>query len=560
MRRRILLWLIPALCAWLGGTAAMPVWAANVPTKFTAMVPMRDGVHLATDVRLPAGDGPWPVVLARTPYDRRTVPIAMSNWNQFAQNGLVLVVQDTRGRFASEGKARIFVDEGRGDLQDGVDTVTWIRAQPWANGKIATLGASYLGITQLQLAGAAPQGIVGQYIIISSSSPYHHWVYQHGVYRKGWLDGWQAIMQANLGGGWPAAAWTLLQQHPRYDDFWQTLDLTPRVDQVNWPIVFVGGWFDLFTQGTLDAFTLVQEQGGAAAQGHSHLIMGPWTHGGIYERTAGTLQFPTNAVSPPGAAQEIQWLRFWLTGQPASPENEPAVRYYVMGDVRDPKAPGNVWRTTDRWPPPSQPLRLYFTADGGLDPQPPAAESTREYDYDPLRPVPSWGGDWDGPQDQRRVESWPDVLLFTTPPLTEPLEVTGRITVHLAAATSARDTDFTGKLTDVYPDGRSMLVADGIIRASYRNSVEKAEFPTPGQRYAFDIDVGSTSLIFNKGHRLRVAISSSNYPRFEANRNNGRSWPTDQNYPAVVAHQTIFLGGEDGSFIALPQVVGAARP
>jgi hypothetical protein len=149
------------------------------------------------------------------------------------------------------------------------------------------------------------------------------------------------------------------------------------------------------------------------------------------------------------------------------------------------------------------------------------------------------------------------VLLFTTPPLTEPLEVTGRITVHLAASTSTRDTDFTAKLTDVYPDGRSVQVNYSIVRASYRNSVEKAEFLTPGQRYAFDIDVATTSLIFNRGHRLRVAISSSNYPRFEANRNNGKSWPNDQNYPSVVAHQTIFLGGAEGSSITLPQAIGS---
>jgi putative CocE/NonD family hydrolase len=253
----------------------------------------------------------------------------------------------------------------------------------------------------------------------------------------------------------------------------------------------------------------------------------------------------------------MQWLQYWLTGQPTNPSNEPAVRYYVMSDVTDPKAPGNVWRTAERWPPPSQPLRLYFTTDGALDPQPPAAETVRTYDYDPLRPVPSLG-DAEGSLDQRRVEGWSDVLLFTTPPLTEPLEVTGRITVHLAAATSARDTDFTAKLTDVYPDGRSMLINDGIVRASYPNSVQKAEFVTPGQRYALDIDLWSTSLIFNRGHRIRVAISSSNYPRFDANRNNGKSWPNDQNYPTVVAHQTIFLGGADGSHIVLPEVVALA--
>jgi uncharacterized protein len=559
MRRCVLFGLILALCGGVGGTLSAPIWAANTPTKLTVMVPMRDGIHLATDVRLPAGDGPWPVALARTPYDRTQISgYTTMNLSAVVASGIAVVAQDVRGRFASEGKARMFVDDGRGELQDGVDTVTWIRAQPWANGKIATFGLSYLGMTQIQLAGAVPAGIVGQHVAFAPSSPYHHWVYQSGVFRKGWQDTWQRIMQANVGSGWPDAAWTLLEQHPRYDDFWRALDLAPRVDQVNWPIVFVGGWFDLFTQGTVDGFTEAQEQGGAAAQGRCHLIMGPWTHGG-YDRTAGALRFPTNAGFPPGAVSETDWIRFWLTGQPTTPTNEPAVRYYVMGDVSDPKAPGNVWRTADRWPPPSQPLRLYFTAEGGLDPQPPATATSRGYDYDPLRPVPSWGGDF-GPQDQRRVEDWPDVLLFTTPPLADPLEVTGHITVHLVASTSARDTDFTAKLTDVYPDGRSMLVTDGIIRATYRNSLEKAELLTPGQQYVFDIDVGSTSLIFNKGHRLRVAISSSNYPRFEANQNNGHSWPSDQNYPPVVAHQTIFLGGTDGSSIVLPQVLETAGP
>jgi putative CocE/NonD family hydrolase len=217
----------------------------------------------------------------------------------------------------------------------------------------------------------------------------------------------------------------------------------------------------------------------------------------------------------------------------------------------DPTAPGNVWRTADRWPPPSRPLRLYFTAEGGLVPQPPATPATREYDYDPLRPVFTLGG---GLLDQRRVENWPEVQLFTTPPLAEPLEVTGRLTVRLYAATSARDTDFTARLTDVYPDGRSMYLNDGIVRARYRESVSRATAVTPGTRYAFDIDLGSTSLIFNRGHRIRVAISSSNYPRYELNRNNGRDWPEDQSFPTVIAHQTIFLGGQEASHIVLPEV------
>jgi putative CocE/NonD family hydrolase len=290
--------------------------------------------------------------------------------------------------------------------------------------------------------------------------------------------------------------------------------------------------------------------------------MGPWTHGGAAgfdSRIAGELRFPSNANYPSGAPTDRDWLSYWLTGQPAIPNDEPAVRYYVMGDTKDPQAPGKVWRTADRWPPPSQPMRLYFTADGGLAPQAPAAASTREYDYEPLRPVLTLG-DGEGSLDQRRVENWPDVLVFTTPPLAAPLEITGRVGVHLYAATSAKDTDFTAKLTDVYPDGRSMLLTDGIVRASFRDSLSTRTPVTPGQHYDFDIDLSSTSIIFNQGHRIRVAISSSNYPRFELNRNNGRFWPDDQGYPSIAAHQTIFLGGAEASYLLLPEVVGGGRP
>jgi uncharacterized protein len=304
----------------------------------------------------------------------------------------------------------------------------------------------------------------------------------------------------------------------------------------------------------------LQDRGGAGSR--PYLVIGPWTHGGAAgsnPRTAGQMTFPANAVYPSGAPTDSQWLGSWLTGQPVIPTDEPAVRYYVMGDTKDSKAPGNVWRTVDRWPPPSQPLRLYFTADGGLLSQPPATAATKEYDYDPLRPVGTLG-DGDGSLDQRRVENRPDVLLFTTPPLTEPLEVTGHLSVQLYAATSARDTDFTAKLTDVYPDGRSMLLTDGIVRARYRQSLSQATPVTPGEHMALDIDLSSTSIILNRGHWIRVAISSSNYPRFELNRNNGRDWPGDQNYPSVAAHQTIFLGGAEASYITLPEVVGGGTP
>jgi uncharacterized protein len=237
-----------------------------------------------------------------------------------------------------------------------------------------------------------------------------------------------------------------------------------------------------------------------------------------------------------------------------------------MGDVTDPQAPGNFWSAADRWPPPSQPLRLYFTAEGGLVPQPPATATTREYDYDPTHPVPSVGGNEHdsvvpaGPRDQRALEQRPDVLVFTSPPLSEPLEVTGRLSVRLYAASSARDTDFTARLTDVYPDGRSISVADGIVRARYRQSLTQEALITPGERYAYDIDLWSTSLVFNRGHRIRVDISSSSAPWFEPNTNTGGPLPLDKNEKPVVAHQTITLGGPEASYLVVPEVVGGGQP
>jgi hypothetical protein len=275
------------------------------------------------------------------------------------------------------------------------------------------------------------------------------------------------------------------------------------------------------------------------------------------------LTFPKNAVLPPDTPNGFGWLSFWPTGQPVVSADEPAVRYCVMGDLTDPQAPGNVWRSAASWPPPSQPLRLYLNTEGELDPQPPATAATKEYDYDPTKPVPTVGGQeiflpLVGAQDQRKVEGRPDVLVFSTPPHTAPLEVTGRISVHLNATTSARDTDFTAKLTDVYSDGRSILLSDGIVRARFRHSLETEDLITPGQTYAYDIDLWSTSLIFNKGHQIRVAISRSNAPRFEPNANTGGALPPDPKEKLVVAHQTIFLGGAGASYIVLPQVVGTA--
>jgi putative CocE/NonD family hydrolase len=479
------------------------------------------------------------VVLERTPFNRQNI-----QGDRFVRLGIFLVTQDTRGRGASEGKARLFLDDAWGRNSDGADTVAWIRRQPWCNGKIATTG---LPPPQLLLAGAGPEGIVGQYAGVAPISLYHHAFYQNGVFRKGW-EGW-------LRDAWPPEVLPLFRQHASYDDFWHGFDLRTRLGKVRWPMVHVAGWFDLFSQGSLDAFTELQARGGPGARGRQHLIAGPWEHFGLFKRQAGELTFPENAAGPPGAPDELQWLSFWLKGEPETVRNEHAVRYYVMGDVTDPQAPGNVWRAAERWPPSSHPLRLYFTPNGALTTKRATTAATCEYDYDPTDPVPTIGGQEAfvpaGPRDQCSVEGRADVLVFTTAPLDEPLEVTGRIRVRLYAATSTRDTDFTAKLCDVYPDGRSMLVTDGVVRARYRQTLARAAPITPGRAYAYDIDLWSTSLIFNRGHRIRVAISSSNSPRFEPNPS---TWPPDVGAMPAVAHQTVYVGGSRASHIVLPVI------
>jgi hypothetical protein len=553
---RLVVCLVTGLSAILLVNGA--AWAQVAPSKQTVMVVMRDGTHLATDVWLPAGVGPWPVALARTPYDKSAVRQFGTNLSPpfLLNNGIALVVQDMRGRWASEGEAWPFLSDAWGEQQDGADTLAWIRRQSWSNGRVATIGGSSLGVAQLHLAGARPEGLVGQYIVVAPLSPYHYIVYPKGVFRKSLVE--QLLVESE----WPSDVLPLFRAHPTYDDFWRGLDLGTRAEEVRWPIVHVGGWFDLFPQGTIDTFTQLQERGGEGARGQQRLIIGPWTHNGLFSRRAGDLLFPANAGFPAGAPSEFAWVNFWLKGQPPIPATEPVVRYYLMGDVDDPAAPGNTWRTSDRWPPPSRPLTLYFAANGGLEAQAPAAATTRAYDYDPANPVPSIGGQElyvpPGPRDQRSVEVRGDVLVFSTPPLAAPIQVTGRVRVRIYAASSARDTDFTAKLCDVYPDGRSMLLLDGIVRARHALSLSEPAGIIPGQRYAYDIDLGSTSIVFNRGHHIRVAISSSNAPRFEPNPN---TWPiSGPTSVSVVARQTITLGGAEASHIVLPEIVAVGQP
>ena len=488
-------------------------------TAKTEMVAMSDGTRLSTDVYLPKNqDGPFPVILLRTPYNK--------NGNQgtadaVSRYGFALVVQDLRGRFASEGHhAIIFGNEGTGgEHKDGHDTLNWVASQDWSNGKVITYGQSALGIAQNMAAPGAPASLKGQVVGVAFSDYYHQAAYQGGVWRKELLEGWlkQTKMEdVNL---------PTFLEHTTYDDFWKKLNSETQADKVDAPGIFVGGWYDIFVQGTINSFTEINSRGGPNARDRCFLLIAPTAHGNFDEKVV----YPNAGNAPINPVAPMNILEHWAGKAVKGIDKLKPVHYYVMGDCQTPGAPGNYWRSADSWPPDAEATSFYLRADKLLAREAEQAEGTISYQYDPKNPVPTRGGQnlliTKGPMDQRPVESRPDVLLFTTEPLTEPLEVTGRITARLFVSSDCPDTDFTVKLCDVHPDGKSLLVTDGIRRASLRNGYEKHEPLEPGEVYELEVDLWSTSLIFNKGHRIRVAVSSSNAPRFEPNPNTGDPHP-----------------------------------
>lgn len=508
----------------------------------TFQVAMRDGTKLATDVAFPDGDGPWPVVLSRTPYGRAG-KLAGSGYPAM---GIVAVLQDVRGRFDSEGGNFAFKYDGWGPEQDGVDTIAWLLRQSWCNGKVGTEGGSAGGITQVLTAAAAPDGLVAQAIGVAFSSMYHHATYVGGAYQLSLIEGWlssNSFDPQNL---------VEVKAHETYDAYWQAFDAGARAAKVTVPALFVGGWYDVFQQGTIDAFKQRQEHGGPGAKGQQKLVIGPWPHG--RKRQVGELTYPENGMQPP-APSNSRWLRHYLLGEDNGVEDVPAVSYYQMGAVGEPGAPGNQWRTAESWPPPSTPQSWYLHPDGSLNVmQPPTDGAAKTFDYDPANPVPTKGGNNltipSGPFDQRELENRPDVLLFTSAPLAAPLAITGPVSARIWFASSARDTDLTVKLTDVYPDGRSMLVLDGIRRLKFRNGFERPEPLVPGQAYDITVELWSTSLVVNQGHRLRVAVSSSNAPRFGPHAN--VFGPLAEWATKVIAHQTLYLDAAHPSRLILP--------
>ncbi|HOA73482.1 MAG TPA: CocE/NonD family hydrolase [Phycisphaerae bacterium] len=551
-------------CTRFGGVALLLLAAAGVGAEaprptLTEQVAMTDGTLLATDVYLPdSGDGSWPALLIRTPYNKDRYN---NEFDPFARRGYAVVIQDMRGRFGSQGRDLAFMDCGGNENNDGHDTVQWIARQPWCNGRVGTLGASAMGITQNMMARTAPPNLVAQYIMVAAGS-----LYQHGAYNTGGAMRLEVSLAYTLDNALSPSNMWLNVLHPMYDDHWRRMDATIGIENANVPAVHYGGWYDCFLPGTLTTFTARQERGGHGARGTQKLLIGPWAHGGpgtdARPHSIGEFQFPPNIRKLPVPIGINEWFDHYLQGRNTGADRAPAVVYYTMGAIDEPGAPGNVWHTDHTWPPPHERRRLYLHADGRLTWKPPQHndDAARTLTSDPLNPVPTRGGANlaipAGAFDQREIEKRPDVLVFTTEPLTEPVEVTGPVVANLLVTSDCPDTDFAVKLCDVYPDGRSMNICDGLLRLRHRRGADRLDLLEPGEVVSVRVDMDATSIVFNRGHRIRVHVTGSNYPRFDVNPNTG--WPAWPFCPVRVAKNTVFCSADRASCVELPVVTREA--
>ncbi len=568
----------------------------SVPVMATHNValPMRDGTLLRADLYRPAHGGPFPALLVRTPYGEpaiRTAPVLPA-----LDAGFAVVLQYCRGTGTSDGDFTPFESEA----DDGVDAVDWCARQDWCDGRVGMWGSSYGGMVQFAAAVQAPAALKCLLPIVTPADYYGGLAYRQGAFQLGQLLGWYTVKSAqtvayravageDVSGDGPALmahssdlgaayrhlpardmpavsrilpAWQRWLDHERRDAYWDELSYAGRRDRITTPALHVGGWFDLFLGGTLDNYrTLRQHAATEHARSNQALIVGPWTHAD-QTGTAGELSFGLLASALAIGLEQLQvgFLRRFVTGEPADATGF-RVRLFVMGD--------NVWRDEDDWPlPRTEWTRWYLHTGGLLSAAAPAADAApSRYRHDPADPVPTAGGQvlmppgpdggigWmAGPRDQRAVEARPDVLSFTSEVLADDLEVTGPLAVTLHAATSAADTDFTAKLVDVWPDGRAMGVADGVVRARYRDGTGQPAPIAPGQVYSYEIDLIATSQVFKAGHRLRVEIASSNFPCFDRNPGNGAPAATATERDFVVAEQVIRHDAEHPSYITLPVI------
>ncbi len=538
---------------------------------------MADGTRLVADVFLPDGTGPFPTILIRTPYNRRGARIRRKGW-YFSSHGFAVVIQDVRGTGESVGPEPFY--PWYADGEDGRDTLLWLERQTFCNGKIGTHGGSYLASNQWLTAPLAPESLkcmvtyVGPY---SFKSGYYyggaHYLLitlPYGLLMAGDIDFSRGMGPAiddlkrrlahlplsdgDLVDGRHNPMFHDMITKPLDDPYWERMDGLRDPGAIRVPTLQMEGWFDAYPMQSFRAWeTLRASAGTASAREHSRILVGAWGHDRFGE-SFGELEFGAN-VNTDLYQYELTWFQHWLMGMETPIVTQPPVRVFTMGS--------NTWQDFSDWPPAdATETRWYLhsggrantaSGDGTLDRRAPDDESADRYHYDPRDPVPSVGGCHSadfvgfaaGPIDQRTVEARDDVLVYTGDVLDTPVELTGPVRVELYAATSAPDTDFTAKLIDVHPDGRAILMSEGIVRAGHRHRAgdgdEETGLVTPGDVYRFRIDLFDTSHCFLPGHRVRLEISSSNFPRFSRNLNTGANSHTTAE--TAVAQQTVLHTG-----------------
>jgi hypothetical protein len=508
------------------------------------MMPMRDGVRLATNIYLPSGDGPWPVVLTRTPYNKDGADRSATVYNQ---RGYVLVSQDVRGRYASEGVDQPF----EVDMLDGYDTVEWLATQPWSNGKTGIFGTSAPGITSNLAAAAAPPHLTAAYITVAPDSLFYRSRFVGGVFKEshsgGWLRG-QGISEERI------AAY---KSRAVLDQGWLDTDFLFHRHNVEIPVYNVGGWHDIYAEGSLFNYLYLQTEGHPNARGKQKLSMGAFGHGALQ----GDLIYPDGGLISGDIEQQLRWWDYWLKDEDNGIMDEPAVSYYMMASARraNPSSLNRVIKA-EHWPPQHELTRFYLQPGGTISTSAPAADSASlTFKFDPANPVPTMGGQNlgrdVGPKDQREIGQRQDYLRFQTPVLTEDLVIAGHVDMELYVTTDAQDTDFVVKLVDIYPDGYEALILDYPIRMRFRDgqNADDVKLATPGQVEKLNINMWSTAQTFEKGHRLGIHVTSSNYPRFAVNPNNGAALD-DLTTPAKIAQNTVFFDAQRPSAIVLPVV------
>lgn len=516
------------------------------------LIPMRDGAKLSAYLYLPAGDGPWPAV-----FEQRYADISGKATRQrsaeLAARGFAVAMVNFRGTHLSEGRWQGYRALGWGELQDGYDTCEWLASQPWCTGKIGTFGSSQGGFAQNFLAVAQPPHLVCQYMVDTGLSLFQEGYRIGGVTRPQRFVSMRDICREPADNDALLAEW---EQHPDYDAYWQAEDCSRHFGRMNVPCFTIGSWYDFMVQGSIASFIGRQHQGGPGSRGRQQLLLGPWLHGRLNKGSkVGEMVYPDNATWPE-VEHLTRWFNHWLKGEANGIESEPAVRYYVMGAVGEPGAPGNVWREAADWPPPAREQSLFLQAEGRLDPaQPDAQGGSTSYVSDPRQPMQIEGRGFPGARDARGFETQAEVRTWTTEPLSEPVEWTGAVHAELWLSSTAPDTDVLVRVSDVYPDGRSLLVMDYPLRARYREGFEKQVPLTPGEPAKLAWRLGWTSLIFNKGHRIRVTVASTGAPLYEPNSQTGGAQTRDWLQDARAATNTVWHDAARPSRLIVPRPV-----